>query len=115
MFSVFELGKGIGGRSVFGTPDNWEGNGELRWPPQTKKMNIFRKSRAEPEENWESTRDYKVLARNLRKYVCFKLRLGIFFYFFHLKLLSRLVWRKRRCWRFIVTPTQWKKPRKRKR
>ncbi len=70
MFSVFEMANGFGGRSAFGTPDNWEMNHRLYWPPKSKKMNLLRKQRASPEENWESTSDYKVLSRNIRKSTC---------------------------------------------
>lgn len=68
LFSVFEtVDDGILKRSAFGAPDNWEVNKVLYWPPKTKKFNLLRKSRANPEENWERTSNYKVLARNLSK------------------------------------------------
>lgn len=67
MFSVFETFDDSSKRSAFGTPDIWEVDGYLCWPPVLKKMNHLRKVRAVPEENWPRTANYKVLARNLRK------------------------------------------------
>lgn len=68
MFSVFETASdGILKRSAFGAPDNWEVDNTLCWPPKSKKFNLLRKTRANPEENWERTSNYKVLARNLSK------------------------------------------------
>lgn len=66
MYSVFEVYGDVGKRSAFGAPDNWEVDGQLKWP-KTRNMNFYRKKRFAPDVEWESTSDYRVLARNLRK------------------------------------------------
>lgn len=69
MYSVFETYDSIEKRSVFGAPDNWEVERKLYWPSKSKNINVLRKLRRDPEEDWESTTNYRGLARNLGEFV----------------------------------------------
>lgn len=66
MYKIFEIYGDDGKRTAFGAPDNWEVDGQLKWPT-TRNMNLHRKNRTPPGDDWEFTNDYRVLAKDLRK------------------------------------------------